>query len=52
MPFPGIESLYRAPIEEVEEMLRHLGLYRQRAQHLKEQAKVVVERFGGKILDR
>jgi A/G-specific adenine glycosylase len=50
--FPDIESLYRAPIEEVEEMLRHLGLYKQRAQQLKELAKAIVERFGGRIPGR
>jgi A/G-specific adenine glycosylase len=50
--FPDIESLYRAPIEEIEEMLRHLGLYKQRAQQLKELAKAIVERFGGRIPDR
>jgi A/G-specific adenine glycosylase len=50
--YPDIESLYRAPIEEVEDTLRRLGLYRQRAQHLKELAKVIVERFGGKVPDR
>jgi A/G-specific adenine glycosylase len=50
--FPDIETLYRAPIEEIEEMLRHLGLYKQRAQQLKELAKVIVERFGGRIPDR
>jgi A/G-specific adenine glycosylase len=50
--YPDIESLYKAPIEEVEDMLRHLGLYRQRARHLKELAKVIVERFGGKVPNR
>jgi adenine-specific DNA glycosylase len=33
-------------------MLRHLGLYKQRAQQLKELAKAIVERFGGRIPDR
>jgi A/G-specific adenine glycosylase len=50
--FPDIESLYRAPIEEVEEVLRHLGLYKQRAQQLKELAKAIVERFGGRVPGR
>ena len=50
--FPDIESLYRAPVGEVEEALRHLGLYRQRAQQLKGLAKVIVERFGGRIPNR
>jgi len=49
--FPDIEPLYRAPMEEVEETLRHLGLYWQRARQLKELAKVIVEKYGGKIPD-
>jgi A/G-specific adenine glycosylase len=48
---PDIEPLYRAPMEEVEEALRHLGLYWQRARQLKELAKVIVEKYGGKIPD-
>ena len=50
--FPGVEAIYKAPVEEVEEALRHLGLYKQRAQQLKELAKVIVERFGGRIPGR
>ncbi|QOJ78871.1 A/G-specific adenine glycosylase [Infirmifilum lucidum] len=49
--FPDIHALYRAPIEEVEEALLHLGLYRQRARQLKEISKVVVEVYGGRIPD-
>ncbi|MEM0237888.1 MAG: hypothetical protein QXP97_07580 [Desulfurococcus sp.] len=50
--FPDFESVYRASIEEVEEAFRHLGLYRQRAKQLKELAKIVIERYGGRIPDR
>jgi len=50
--FPGFNSIYIAPIEEVEEAFKHLGLYKQRAIQLKELAKVVVERYGGRVPDR
>jgi len=50
--FPDIYSVYRAPVEEVEEAFRPLGLYRQRARQLKELARAVVERYGGRIPDR
>jgi len=50
--FPDFDSIYNAPMEEVEEAFKHLGLYKQRASQLKELAKVVVERYGGKIPDR
>jgi len=50
--FPDIYSVYRAPVEEVEEAFRPLGLYRQRARQLKELAKIVVERYGGRVPDR
>ena len=50
--FPDIYAVYSAPIEEVEEAFRRLGLYRRRATELKELAKAIVERCGGRIPDR
>jgi len=50
--FSDLESVYRVPIEEVEEAFRHLGLYKQRAKQLKELAEVVMRRYGGRIPDR
>ena len=49
--FPDFYSIYRADIGEVEEYLRHLGLYRQRASQLKELAAIIVEKYGGRIPD-
>jgi A/G-specific adenine glycosylase len=49
--FPSIEAIYVAPLEQVAEALKHLGLYWQRARQLKELAKVIVEKYGGKIPD-
>jgi len=50
--FPDIYAIYNAPVEEVEEALRHLGLYKQRAKQLKELAEVVVKRYNGRIPDK
>jgi len=49
--FPDIYAIYRAPLMEVAEALRNLGLYNQRATQLKELAKILVERYGGKVPD-
>jgi len=50
--FPDLYAIYNAPMEEVEEAFRHLGLYKQRAQQLKQLAEVIIRRYGGRIPDR
>ncbi|WP_428287350.1 A/G-specific adenine glycosylase [Infirmifilum sp.] len=50
--FPDFYAIHRAPIGEVEEALRHLGLYRQRARHLKQLAEIIIRRYGGRVPDR
>lgn len=47
--FPDINSIYSASLGELEEALRPIGLYKQRAVRMKEIAKAIVERFGGTI---
>lgn len=47
--FPDIETLYKADISKIEEVLKPIGLYKQRANGLKEIAKVVVEDYNGKF---
>ena len=49
--YPTPEALIKAPLEEVEEVLRGIGLYRQKAKYLKEAVKVLVEIYGGKLPD-
>ena len=49
--YPTPEALIKAPLEEVEEVLRGIGLYRQKAKYLKEALKVLVEIYGGKLPD-
>lgn len=47
--FPDIETLYTADTGIIEEVLKPIGLYKQRAKGLKETAKVVVEDYNGKF---
>jgi A/G-specific adenine glycosylase len=49
--FPDLYTIYRAPLMEVAEALRNLGLYNQRAVQLKELAKILVEKYDGKVPD-
>lgn len=47
--FPDAETLTRATLEELEEIIRSTGFYRQKAKRLKNMAQELVERFGGKV---
>ena len=49
--FPEPQKLHNASLEEIAEALRHLGLYRQRAEQLKALAGALVKEYGGKIPD-
>lgn len=49
--YPSVEDLARAPLRDVEEVLRPLGLYRQRAAHIKRLAEELVAKHSGKISD-
>ena len=50
--FPDFSAIYNAPIEEVEEAFKHLGLYKQRAKQLKQLAEIIIMKYGGKIPNR
>ena len=50
--FPDFNAIYAAPMEEVEEAFKHLGLYKQRAKQLKQLAEVIIRKYQGKIPDR
>lgn len=50
--YPTIFKLSKAKYEELEEFLRPIGLYRQRAKHLKEISGYVVTNFNGEIPDK
>jgi endonuclease-3 len=47
--FPSPEDLAVAPIEEVEELVRSTGFYRNKARSLVGMAKALVERFDGEV---
>jgi A/G-specific adenine glycosylase len=49
--FLDIYAIHRASVEEVASALKHLGLYKQRAEQLKKLAKALVEKHGGRIPD-
>jgi A/G-specific adenine glycosylase len=47
--FPDIGALYKADTDLIEEVLKPIGLYKQRAKGLKETAKYIVEECGGEF---
>jgi len=47
--FPTPEALLEADEAEIRELIRSLGIEHQRAKHLKEVARAVVERYCGKV---
>ncbi len=47
--FPEPRALLSASVEEVVDLIKPLGIERQRARHLIELAEVVVQRFGGRV---
>lgn len=47
--FPTVQALARAPLPEVEEIVRSTGFYRQKAKSLVLTARAIVEKYGGKV---
>ncbi|ACU54384.1 endonuclease III [Acidimicrobium ferrooxidans DSM 10331] len=47
--YPDAETLARAPIEQVEALVRPTGFYRTKARHIVALAAAIVERFGGEV---
>ena len=47
--FPSLEALYNASLEEIEEIIKPIGLYKNKAKNLKGIVKDLVERFNGKV---
>lgn len=47
--YPTPELMAEAPLEELEELVRTTGFYRNKAKSLKETSKTLVEEFGGKV---
>jgi len=47
--FPTPASMARAPISELENLIRTTGFFRNKAKSIKGAAEVIVERFGGEV---
>lgn len=47
--FPRIEDLASADLAEVEETIRHIGLYKNKAKNIKKTAQLILEEFDGQV---
>ena len=47
--WPTPAAMAKAPVEEVEASIRSLGFFRVKARHLVEAARIIEERFGGRV---
>jgi len=47
--YPTAEALAKAPLGEIEETIKGIGLYRQKAKYLKEASQKLVKEFNGKL---
>ena len=49
--YPSPEAMAKAPLEELEELVRTTGFYRNKAKALKEASKTIVKEFDGEVPD-
>ena len=49
--FPTPEAMAAADLEVLEEFIRPVGLYRNKAKHIKAMAQTIVERYAGRVPD-
>ena len=47
--YPSLEALNNAPIEDIEETIKQIGLYKNKAKNLKGIVKALIERFNGVV---
>jgi len=47
--FPDVFSLYQAKVEDIEPLLRDIGLYRQRAHQIRAMAEYIVKEYSGEL---
>ncbi len=50
--YPTPETMSKAPLEDLEELVRTTGFYRNKAKSLKESSITIVEEFDGEVPDR
>lgn len=49
--FPTVEKLANAPIEEIEQIIKPCGFFKNKASSIKQSACIVIEKFSGKVPD-
>ncbi len=47
--FPDVRSMSEAPLEELEELIRSTGFFRNKAKNIKSASKIIIERFNGEL---
>ena len=47
--YPTLESINNAKIEDIEECIKSLGLYKNKAKNIKEMASILISEFSGKL---
>jgi len=47
--FPDVRSMSEAPLEELEELIRSTGFFRNKAKNIKAASKIIIERFNGEL---
>ena len=50
--FPDAKTMAAAPVEEIEKLVFSCGVYKVKAQNIKDFSAIICERFGGKVPDR
>ncbi len=49
--FPNIYTIYKAPISDLEDAFKNLGLYKQRSKQIKQLAEIIIKKYKKKIPD-
>jgi endonuclease-3 len=47
--FPDVRSMSEAPLEELEELIKSTGFFRNKAKNIKAASKIIIERFNGEL---
>lgn len=49
--FPDVDSMAEAPVEEIERLVFSCGVYKVKAQNIKDFSVIIRDRFGGRVPD-
>ena len=49
--FPTLDALADAPVEQIAEIVRPCGLWQKKSENIKEECRIVRDRFGGRVPD-